>query len=132
MPYLCNLIVVPDSLVGFDNNFAKKADPVYKGIKDSLPRTSHLHIDETGWKRDCVWPLMIDLRSFAHNFLFIFLRKLSSFEMAWFLLSFKLQVCSLVPFVQLFQTKFLLSMFYIKVNYFSFVIISSLFWFVNR
>jgi hypothetical protein len=55
LQYLCGLTVVPGSLVGFDNKFADKAEPVYEEIKESLRDTPYIHIDETGWKRDWLW-----------------------------------------------------------------------------
>ncbi len=55
LQYLCGLVVVPGSLVGFDNKFADKAEPVYEDIKESLHATWFLNIDETGWNQDWMW-----------------------------------------------------------------------------
>ena len=55
LQYLCGLTVVSGSIVGFDNKLAEKAAPVYEELKQSLQKTSFIHVDETGWKRDWLW-----------------------------------------------------------------------------
>jgi len=53
--YLCGLKITPGAIVAFDNKFAQKGEPLYNALKDSLPKTSYIHADETGWKRDWLW-----------------------------------------------------------------------------
>jgi transposase len=55
LQHFCGLTVVPGSIVGFDNKLAEKSEPLYKQLKQSLPKTSFIHIDETGWKHDWLW-----------------------------------------------------------------------------
>jgi transposase len=55
LQYLCRLIIVPSSIVGFDNKLAEKAAPAYEELKQSLRETSFIHVYEIGWKRDWLW-----------------------------------------------------------------------------
>ena len=55
LQYLCGLNIVPGTIVGFDNKLAQKAEPFYDELKQSLCKTSFIHADETGWKRDWLW-----------------------------------------------------------------------------
>lgn len=55
LEYLCGLTVVSASIVGFDRKFFKKGEPLYDALKEILPQTPFIHVDETGWKRDWLW-----------------------------------------------------------------------------
>jgi hypothetical protein len=50
-----NLSLSPGALVGFDNHISKQGKPLYEALKQSLPNTPFIHVDETGWKRDWLW-----------------------------------------------------------------------------
>ena len=50
-----NLSLSPGALVGFDNYISKQGKPLYEALKQSLPNTPFIHVDETGWKRDWLW-----------------------------------------------------------------------------
>ncbi|MCK5375203.1 MAG: IS66 family transposase [Alphaproteobacteria bacterium] len=55
LQHFCNLTVVSGSIVGFDNKFFQKGEPLYEALKATLPETPYIHVDETGWKRDWLW-----------------------------------------------------------------------------
>jgi hypothetical protein len=50
-----NLSLSPGALVGFDNHISKQGKSLYEALKQSLPNTPVIHVDETGWKRDWLW-----------------------------------------------------------------------------
>ena len=50
-----NLSLSPGTMVGFDNHIFKQGKPLYEALKQSLPDTPFIHVDETGWKRDWLW-----------------------------------------------------------------------------
>ncbi|KKR03672.1 MAG: hypothetical protein UT30_C0022G0005 [Candidatus Uhrbacteria bacterium GW2011_GWF2_39_13] len=49
---LFNFKVTPGAIVSFDNKTRRKSKPLYDALKDMLPRTSSINVDETGWKDD--------------------------------------------------------------------------------
>lgn len=53
--HLSGLTVVPGTIVGFDNKAFKKGEPLYIALKETLPKTQYVHVDETGWKKDWLW-----------------------------------------------------------------------------
>ena len=55
LQYLCDLTVTPGAIVGFDHKFSRDGGPLYDALKGTLPDTSCIHADETGWKRDWLW-----------------------------------------------------------------------------
>ena len=55
LEHLCGLSVSSGAIVGFDNKFSEKGEPLYEALKDSLADTPYIHADETGWKRDWLW-----------------------------------------------------------------------------
>lgn len=55
LQHFCGLSVVAGSIVGFDNKYFQKGEPLYKALKATLPETPYIHVDETGWKRDWMW-----------------------------------------------------------------------------
>jgi len=55
LEYLCGLTIVSGSIVGFDKKFFHEGEPLYEAIKETLPETPFIHVDETGWKRDWLW-----------------------------------------------------------------------------
>jgi hypothetical protein len=55
LQHLCGLTITAGAIVGFDNKLAKKGEPLYEALKQSLPLTPFIHADETGWKRDWLW-----------------------------------------------------------------------------
>ena len=50
-----NLSLSLGALVGFDNHISKQGKPLYEALKQFLPNTPFIHVDETGWKRDWLW-----------------------------------------------------------------------------
>lgn len=66
LEHLCDLNVTPGAIVGFDNKLYKKGEPLYEGIKETLPGMKYIHADETGWKRDWLWLFINDRVAFFH------------------------------------------------------------------
>ncbi len=64
--HMCGLIVVPGTIVGFDNKVSRKGEPLYETLKETLPRTQYIHVDETGWKREWLWIFTNDQIAFFH------------------------------------------------------------------
>lgn len=63
---MCGLTVVPGTIVGFDNKVFRKGEPLYEALKETLPKTQYIHVDETGWKRDWLWIFTNDQIAFFH------------------------------------------------------------------
>ena len=53
--HLCGLPLSPGAVVGFNHKSRKQGEPLYEGLKQSLPQRPFLHADETGWKDDWLW-----------------------------------------------------------------------------
>lgn len=51
---LFGLSCVPASLVGFDQQAAKKGEPLYEEIREKIRASSVVHADETSWRNDGV------------------------------------------------------------------------------
>ena len=63
---LCGLSVTPGAIVGFDNKVCRKGAPLYEALKETLPETHCIHVDETGWKRDWLWIFTNEQIAFFH------------------------------------------------------------------
>jgi hypothetical protein len=64
--HMCGLTVVPGTIVGFDNKAFRKGEPLYEALKETLPKTRYIHVDETGWKREWLWIFTNDQIAFFH------------------------------------------------------------------
>jgi len=49
---LFGLSCVPASLVGFDNQAAKRGEPIYEDVRDKVRASDVVHADETSWRND--------------------------------------------------------------------------------
>jgi len=66
LEYLCGLKISPGTIVNFDNQLYKKAEPLYKTLKNSLRKSQYIHADETGWNRDWLWIFTNNQITFFH------------------------------------------------------------------